>query len=412
MAMLTQTMQYNGTQTADLILKPLFKNPMLNALFSMRTDVLYREPLNVVGPLTGIIQKYTGCAQLPTSGNAGITQRFLAPQKMQAHVQQCADVFDRTILEEGKKKGVDWNNLDGTAMGSLLESLAVNGLTLDLFRLIFFGDTASANAQLNIIDGVWKKTFAGVADANPDNAIPRTIIPDVLATNTARDTFKKMLTTGSTNILKQAIRNQKALILCTGAMFDNYLESKESANNVGVDQAYLNELNGMSTLNMGIEAIPYRGIPVLAMRDWDTEIAFIAAQGGASATTNAATSASNVLNFATTTGIVNGQAVTGTGIGAGVTVTGVTPTTVTISGPAVTVASGVLIAFALATPNTHRAYLWIPGNHFIGTDKDSQFNEFKHWYSDDFDLNNLRARFRADYNYAIGQFNAVAYSNG
>ena len=411
MAIITQSMQYNGTQTADLILKPLFKNPVLNALFSMRTDVLYREPLNVVGPLTGIIQKYTGCAQLPTSGNAGITQRFLTPQKMQAHVQQCADVFDRTILEEAKKKGVDWNNLDGTTLGTLLESLAVNGLTLDLFRLIFFGDTASVNPQLNIIDGVWKKTFAGVADPNPDNAIPRTTIPDLLAANSARDAFKKMLTTGSTNILKQAIRSQKAMILTTGAMFDNYLESKESANNVGVDQAYLNELFGMTKEISGIEALTYRGIPVLAMRDWDTEIAFISGQGAAITATTAATSAANTVSVTSATGIVVGQQISGAGVPAGTTVVSIAGLTVTLSAP-VTVAAGINLTFALASPNTHRAYLWIPGNHFIGTDKDSQFNEFKHWYSDDFDMNNLRARFRADYNYAIGQFNAVAYSNG
>lgn len=344
MAIITTTMQYNGNQTADLILKPLFKNPMLNALFTVREDIQYREPLNVVGPLTGILQKYTGCAQLPTTGNATITQRFLEPQRMQAYVQQCADVFDHTILEKAKKSGYDENDLTGTSLAKLLEELSVEGLTLDLFRLIFFGDKASANVLLNTIDGVWKKVFAGVADANPENAIIRTIIPDALVANTARDTFKKLLTTGSPNILKQAVRSGKALILTTGAMFDNYLESKESQNNAGVEQAYINELNGMVKDTMGgVEAIPFRGIPILAMRDWDTEIAAI-----------------------------NG-----------------------------------------ATPaNTHRAMLWLPGNHYLGTDKYSNFNAFKHWYSDDFDTNNLRARFRADYNYAVGQFNAVAYSNG
>ena len=335
-------MTYNGNQTADLILKPLFKNPLLNALFTIREDVQFQEPLNVLGPLTGILQKYTGCAQLPTTGNAVITQRFLVPQKMQAHVQQCADIFDRTIFEKAKKSGYDENDLQGTRLAKILEALAVEGLTLDLFRLIFFGDKSSADTTMNIIDGVWKKTFAGVADANPANAIIRTTIPDVLAANSARDAFKKLLTTGSPNILKQAVRSGKAMILTTGALFDNYLESKESANNAGVDQAYLNEINGMVKDTMGpVEALMYRGIPVMAMRDWDTEIAAI---GG-------------------------------------------------------------------ATPNTHRAILWLPGNHYIGTDKYSSFNEFKAWYSDDFDLNNLRARFRADYNYAIGQFTAVAYSN-
>jgi len=342
MAIITQTLEYNGNQTADLILKPLFQNPMLNALFTIREDIEYREPLNVVGPLTGILQKYTGCAQLPTTGNATITQRFIEPQKMQAFVQQCADVFDQTILEKAKKTGVDWNDLTGTSLGKLLEDLAVEGLTLDLFRLIFFGDKASANPQLNTIDGVWKKLLAGVADANPENRVSRTVIPDTLAANTARDTFQKLLTTGSSNILKQAIRKGKAMILCTGDMFDNYLLSKESQNNAGVEQAYINELNGMTTENMGVEAIPYRGIPVLAMRDWDTEIALI---GG-------------------------------------------------------------------ANPGTHRAILWLPGNHYIGTDKYSNFNKFKAWYSDDFDTNNLRARFRGDYNYAIGQFAAIATSNG
>lgn len=341
MPIITTAMQYNGNQTADLILKPLFQNPLLNALFTVREDIQYREPLNVVGPLTGILQKYTGCAQLPTSGNATITQRFLEPQRMQAFVQQCADVFDHTILEKAKKSGIDENDLTGTTLAKLLESLAVEGLTLDLFRLLFFGDRASANAQLNIIDGVWKKVLAGVADANPENRVSRTVIPDVLVADTARDAFRGMMTTGSANILKQAIRSGKGVILATGDLFDNYQVSLESHNNPGVDQAYLNEINGMATTALGItEALKYRGLPVLAMRDWDTEIATI---GG-------------------------------------------------------------------VNPGTHRAILWLPGNHYLGTDKYSNFNAFDTWYSRDFDMNNLRARFRGDYNYAIGQFVAIATS--
>ena len=342
MPLITQNLEYVGNQSAELILKPLFKNPLLNALFTIREDILFREPLNVVGPLTGIIQKYTGNAMLPTSGNATITQRFIVPQKMQAHVQQSADVFDRTVLEKAKKSGIAWNDLQGTTLETLLANLAVEGLTLDLFRLIFFGDTASANPQLNIIDGVWKKLKAGVADAVADNRVSNTVVPDVLTTNSARDAFKKLLTTGSSNILKQAVRSGKAMILCTGGMFDNYLESKESQNNAGIEQAYINELNGMVKDGTGgvVEAIPYRGIPVMAMRDWDTEIATI---GG-------------------------------------------------------------------TTPSTNRAILWLPGNHYIGTDVYSDFNQFDAWYSKDFDVNNLRARFRADYNYAIGQFAAIATS--
>ena len=65
-------------------------------------------------------------------------------------------------------------NLEGTSLEKILQVLAVEGLTLDLFRLIFFGDKSSADPTMNIIDGVWKKTFAGVADANPANAVIRT----------------------------------------------------------------------------------------------------------------------------------------------------------------------------------------------------------------------------------------------
>lgn len=260
------TMEYKGDVSGKLLYTPLFRNPGIERFFTLLDGVQSRTNLPIAGALRKITKKDPGCGLTETGAGVTISERLVEPVKMYSFLQHCPAVFDNTVFEKMRRAGYDINNIEGTELEQIVLHLVGNALQDDLFRQVFFSDTALSDANYNSYNGVWKRLMADAALGN----IMRTdtLGAGPLADCAAKDILRNLIRSAP-NTLKQ-IPKSKAMILVSGSIFDNLLDCK-------LDQsaASLTALERLENGNGDVtewETQWFEGYKVIAMRGWDTWI--------------------------------------------------------------------------------------------------------------------------------------------
>jgi hypothetical protein len=333
---ITSMPTYTGKQSEfkDLVKNKLYGYLGINELgFNVVEDVqsnkvMYRDNL-----LDKITRKRVGCTGNDTATGNGIVSFNLSVTDMQAQLSQCADVFDSTIAEVLRKKGVDINDLTGTDIEAyLLEKLAETAAR-DLYRIIFLGDVTLSNADYTAFDGIYKRIKSGFL-ASDGTVFAGTVTSTDLQVGNIVATMDRVWDV-QPGALKFVPDTEKVFFVedTVYRAWEKYLSSTQFSG-VGAQRDVL--VNGIPTLS-------FRGVPLVNTKVIGQYLA---------------------QDFAT-------------------------------GSPA-----------TLTTAN--RILLTVPSNHYIVTDMATDTSSAVMWYEPLQDTNYARLRYKAGYNYALGNLNVFA----
>jgi hypothetical protein len=219
-----------------------------------------------------IIKTYQGCkgTELTSNEQATIFNRTLEVTQLEVFLEQCADTFDETILEEWKNLGVTSESIEGTKFQNIVLGLVKDAMSRGLFRIFSWGDSADANTDYNQLDGLWTRLFESESILSESPTVSGAYcgkkIDDITALSQtsgsrAYDYFKNLFE-AQTSILRQMPANQKAIFV-TPNMIDNYAEYRETLN--GSEFSY-------KILDNGETQYYFRGIPIVEVIAWSDHL--------------------------------------------------------------------------------------------------------------------------------------------
>lgn len=239
---------------------PTFVSPEIEKNFTVIDDIQDQMKLTFAGHLAKITKKYTTCGWVETGNGAALTEKTLTVVPLQIQLSQCADVFTRTLKDQSRKSGLNWNDLTGTDIETLIVNMVKKAAKEDFFRIISFGDTASVSADYQMLDGLWRQIFNNVNSycIEKVGSIGNTTLTPANVMG-----FFKDLYNNANNVLKSIPEADKKFYV-TGSIYDAMIENYESTS-TGSDIQLNNMINGQSTLK-------YRGIEIVPFRSWDTYI--------------------------------------------------------------------------------------------------------------------------------------------
>ena len=252
------SINFKGDRADTVFYEPLFTGLEAQGLFRVMTNVNRKKNIGFIGHMDKLLQKDTGCGFNP-KGDLSIYQRTIETDRVKVDMTMCADVLQDTIWEESRQKGVNRNNLMGTVIGGIILNRVKSGVSLDIQRLIWFGNKASNDVNYNMLDGFWSVHIPELTMG------PKPLTPYInsnsgaaLAPGASKDILEKMVKAQSL-ALKGMPKSQKRLMV-TQSIYENYEDYLET---LGGGDA------GRSALINGVETLAYRGIPLVEMPYWD-----------------------------------------------------------------------------------------------------------------------------------------------
>lgn len=259
------TYTYPGILSTELFQKPKIDTPAITELFTVRQGIRAGEHLNLVQPLTRVLQKGTAACEPTYTQSGSITDRFITTGLFEINQSWCKKEFqgllsNYNVLGDSNLVG---NGLSGYELGGKLRSVILDETTeqgrQDVWKVALFGDNSLGAGSTNMfstIDGLWTNYLDGFADycIRPvTNSLPNQH-NSTLNANQARDTFRQMWSAAPI-ILRQMYKGGKVKIFTTGSMWDNYLQTLED--NCCVEGSWRLQQDGTKTLYFrGLEIVP------------------------------------------------------------------------------------------------------------------------------------------------------------
>lgn len=143
-----QDVTYVGKQVespGDIIKRGVFNGLDLADLgITVREDVVVREQMYLISMQESITRKRTGCGERTNSGALIARQKYLEVTNLQIWDEICAEDFGGTFWTLFRKKGYDVNNLEGTQIQEVLNELYMGIWKRDMLTIVQFADTAIA----------------------------------------------------------------------------------------------------------------------------------------------------------------------------------------------------------------------------------------------------------------------------
>lgn len=256
---------YPGMMNTELLQKPKINTPALSDFATVMQGIRSGQNLNLVQPLTRVLEKGTADC-IPTYTQAGsITNRKIDTGLFEINKSWCKKEFQGllstwTVL--GDSPELVGNGMSGYELGGRLRTVILDEIAeqarQDIWKVYLFGNNSfsSSSNVYTTIDGLWTKyldSFASYCIRPITNALPNGAT-SVLNANQARDTFRLMFK-NSTILLKQYISSGRAKLFVTGSMWENYLDSLED--NCCVEGSWRLQQDGTKSLYYrGVEVIP------------------------------------------------------------------------------------------------------------------------------------------------------------
>jgi hypothetical protein len=245
-----------GEQAQTYLFKPVFFDGSLTDIFDMMVLVNNKQKIGYVGAMDNLLQKNAGCGWNP-KGSLSIFERCVNVNEVKINNELCYDEFRNTLMKQLLKAGTQSYNLEGTAIMDILMTRVQQGLRKQLMNLAFFGDEASIDDDINLVDGMWT---VYIPDLVLNNLVPyvnsNSGVP--LSAGDGIDLLTAVWENAS-NVLKATPEAQKVFLVSTNVYFQ-YLKDLE--NNGTSSAAHLQLLQNGQTI------LTFRGIEVKPMYDW------------------------------------------------------------------------------------------------------------------------------------------------
>lgn len=262
---------YPGILTTDVFFKPTEETPAISDIAIVDQGIAFKKQYNVLPSLSKIVKPYDGCER-SFSGSQEITNRTLETKEFEVNLQWCKDDFTdqltgiyNNLAQEMLKTGIASFDPSGTPINTIVAQLIEDAVRRDIFRRISFADSGSASADWDTIDGIWTQLMADAGTASTYCVKKANVSLGTAALSSGEALAAlEAVYSESSNLLK-AVPVSKKKFFVTGSVYDNYFNSLAATGAV-TEQAYTALLNGAQTLT-------YKGVPVVPVRIWDTELA-------------------------------------------------------------------------------------------------------------------------------------------
>jgi len=222
---------FPGNLPLELFRKNTIGTPPISDMFTLRQGIRTDEFLILVGNLEKILKATTGCSPTYSTGGT-FTDRKITVGKFEANMQWCKSDFIATASALTNDPTFVKNGLDGYNASAQVRDVwmseMIDAIRRDIWRIVLFGNTASGNADYNVINGLFVKlydAFASYCVKRVGNDLPNTTAA-VLTTDQALNALKTCHTQAHPT-LKQLDITQKVFWV-TGSMYENLLASYES----------------------------------------------------------------------------------------------------------------------------------------------------------------------------------------
>lgn len=256
---------YPGALTTELLQKPKLDTPNITDFARVIPGVRSGQVLNLVQPLTRVLQKGTADCEPTYTQSGSITDKKITTGLFEINLKWCKKEFQQLLTTYNVLGDSDLvgDGLSGYEPSQRLRAVINDEILeqnrVDIWKVFFFGNDSLGSGSTNLfstIDGMWTRyldSFASYCVKPIRNDLPNQH-NSVLSTNQARDTFKLMWA-NSPLLLKQFFRNGKGKIFSTLSMWENYYDSV--IDNCCVEGSWEAGQDGIKVLKYrGIEIVP------------------------------------------------------------------------------------------------------------------------------------------------------------
>tara|TARA_R100001126_G_scaffold102254_1_gene85512 strand:- start:1084 stop:2094 length:1011 start_codon:yes stop_codon:yes gene_type:complete len=250
---------YSGANLNEIFYEPVFRSEDIMRNYRVLPNVKHKMNVFTSAALTKIVNKYTACSASSGSTQFDIDEKTITAGRMRVALEQCTDEFFGTYIEEMYRNGADVMNLEGTQLADAIVNRAVKGISQDVVRLAWGGDTASGSAAYDSMDGWMKLMGSGTPLSS------RTEYSAVAPTApTAAESLALLRTMydAAPAALQQVPAADKKIFV-TPKTYNAYLTNLEGTS---ADLAITNQQDG-------VLVVKFRGVELVPMYEWDTILA-------------------------------------------------------------------------------------------------------------------------------------------
>lgn len=244
-----------GSEASKLLLSPIFFEDSVPELFEVMPMVNSEKKMAYASVMKNVLQRSVSCGLRP-KGEVELYERCINTDLVAVYVTQCFDEALNLAYQSALKTGADISDLTGTIFMEILIRRVQEAIKKDVEKLAFYGDKTSADANINLTDGMWVYIFDLVA---------KSLIPYVdtnsgapLTAGDGIDILEAMYEK-QTNELKAVAPAEKIYLVSTDLYFQYVKDLEEGSIN---SEAYT------SNIENGGRGSRYRNIEVRPMWDW------------------------------------------------------------------------------------------------------------------------------------------------
>lgn len=261
-------------ELSELIFLELKEQDKLGELVTFMTGQEHGKKLGFVGKSGLLGKKATGCNPTYDKNLTSVSEKAWNLQEWAIAEQICYKELENTIAEHIAANGTDAADLtDSDYMDLVVRPILEQAIRDLVIRFVFFGDTEAEGtlkdgvdaANFNLIDGIWKQLFQGVAAGKTHRvAIDANTKTDVAAQYEAMK--QPGAATGVLNDLiihtPMKLRTVTDRVFIVTQAFADMLSLDIQNNNKGSDLQW-------EAVFAGIQKTKYQGVTVIAVPQFD-----------------------------------------------------------------------------------------------------------------------------------------------
>lgn len=265
---------------SEMVMEDTIQGPELSTIHTVFPDIVTNTEVGFIGDGGMVGVKDGGCDSTTKPWNINTRKLKWEPAAWEIFLSQCYTDLKNAATVYSLRTGVDIPDFTDTDYMNIVLEVLEKSIMDFWYRMFWFGDTAAKHvgensgiitagldlAYYTILDGFWKQITTQVA-AHPEQH-PVVIAENAGATYAEQELKPENVQGYLAKLVFSAplqLRNlTDKFILVTQSVYDAYEQSLMSA--CCLESARMALINGM-------EALKYKGIPVIAMPVWDKLIA-------------------------------------------------------------------------------------------------------------------------------------------
>ena len=260
---------------SEMVMEDTIQGPELNTIHTVYPDIVAKTELGFIGEGGMVGKADKGCNPQKQTWNINTRKLVWEPKTWEIFLGQCYTDLQNAATIYSLRTGVDIPDFTDTDYMNIILEVLDKAIRDFWYRMFWFGDTAAQNVTsggvitddldleyFTILDGFWKQ-ITTQATSNPSQRAA-TITENQGASYAAQELKPENVQGYLAKVVFGAplvLRNMDdKFILVTQSVYDAYEQSL-------MDSCCLE--SARTALINGVEALKYKGIPVVAMPIWD-----------------------------------------------------------------------------------------------------------------------------------------------